>query len=128
MKPMMVEIIAYAPTQFYHCQHCEVVWNAAEMPNVKKWHTETLETSMPPEMMQDYRNLSDWVINAAEHYGGRVVFKVIDAASLEGVYKSLRYGVRRYPAIVIEGKGKVIGADFTQAGALIDQKLAHPPA
>ena len=129
MQPLMVEIIAYAPTQFYHCAHCEVVWTAAKMPNVQKWHDETLQTSMPPEMMQEYRNLSDWVINAAEHYGGRVVFKVIDAASLEGVYKSLRYGVRKYPAIVIEGKGKVIGEDFTQAGAMIDQRLvlAIPP-
>jgi hypothetical protein len=121
---LMVEIIAYAPTQFYHCAHCEVVWNAAEMPNVQKWHAESLETSMPAEMMQDYRNLSDWVINAAEHYGGRVVFKVVDAASLEGVYKSLRYGVRRYPAVVIECKGKVIGEDFHQAETLIEQRLA----
>lgn len=124
MKPLMVEIIAYAPTQFYHCQHCEVVWNAAEMPNVKKWHDETLETSMPPEMMQEYRHLSDWVIKAAEHYGGRVVFKVVDAASFEGVYKSLRYGVRKFPAIVLEGKAKTIGEDFHQAEQLIDQHLA----
>jgi len=128
MKPLMVEIIAYAPTQFYHCQHCEVVWSAAEMPNVKKWHAETLETSMPADMMQEYRHLSDWVINAAEHYGGRVVFKVIDAASLEGVVKSLRYGVRKYPAVVIEGKGKAIGDDFRQAERLIDQRLATQPA
>src|SRR5437763_16370852 len=21
-----IEILAYAPTEFYHCQHCEVVW------------------------------------------------------------------------------------------------------
>ncbi len=124
MKPMLVEIIAYAPTQFYHCAHCEVVWNAAEMPNVQKWHNESLETSMPPEMMKEYNHLSDWVINAAEHYGGRVVFKVVDAASLEGVYKSLRFGVRKYPAIVIEGKGKVIGEDFHKAETLIEQQLA----
>lgn len=128
MKPLMVEIIAYAPTQFYHCQHCEVVWSAAEMPNVKKWHDETLETSMPPEMMQEYRHLSDWVIKAAEHYGGRVVFKVVDAASLEGVYKSLRYGVRKFPAIVIEGKAKTIGEDFHQAEQMIDQRLITQPA
>ncbi len=127
MKPVMVEIIAYAPTAFYHCAHCEVVWNAAKMPNVQKWHADTLETSMPPEMMQEYRNLSDWVINAAEHYGGRVVFKVVDAASVEGIFKSLKYGVRQYPAVVIEGKGKSIGDDFQQAGAMIDQRLAFQP-
>lgn len=124
MEPLTVEIIAYAPTQFYHCTHCEVVWKATEMPNVKKWHDDTLETSIPPELMQDYRHLSDWVIQAAEHYGGRVVFKVVDAASVEGVFKSLRYRVRKYPAVVIDGKSKQIGEDFKQAETMIDQRLS----
>jgi hypothetical protein len=128
MKPLMVEIIAYAPTQFYHCKHCEVIWNAAKMPGVQTWHDDMLETSIPPEMMQDYRHLSDWVINAAEHYGGRVVFKVIDATTLEGVWKSLRYGVRKYPAIIVEGKSKPLGEDFHQAETLIDQRLTVQPA
>jgi hypothetical protein len=127
MKPLMVELIAYAPTQFYHCKHCEVLWNAAEMPNVKKWHADMFETSVPPEMMQDYRDLSDWVINAAEHYSGRVVFKVVDATTLEGVWKSLRYRVRKYPAIVINGKGKPLGKDFHQAETMIDQRLTLQP-
>ena len=124
----MVEIIAYAPTQFFHCTHCEVVWNAADVSSVKKWHAETLKTSMPPDMMQEYNTLSDWVIGTAEHYGGRVVFKVIDAASAEGLLKSVRYGVRRYPAVIVNGKAKTIGADFKQAESLIDQGLALAPA
>lgn len=128
MKPLMVELVAFAPTQFYHCQHCEVVWTAARMPNVKKFHDDTVETSMPPEMMKEYNVLSDWVINAAEHYGGRVVFKVVDAASLEGVWKSLRYGVRKYPAVIVEGRGRVIGEDFTQAEQMIDRHLEAQPA
>ena len=128
MKPLMVELVAYAPTQFYHCQHCEVVWTAARMPNVQKWHDDSLQTSMPPEMMKEYNIFSDWVINAAEHYGGRVVFKVVDAASLEGVWKSLRYGVRKYPAVIVEGQGRIIGKDFKQAEQLIDQTLATQTA
>ena len=124
MPPLMVEIIAFAPTQFYHCTHCEVVWNAAEMPNVKKWHDESLETSIPADLMQEYRNLSEWVLNAAEHYGGRVVFKVVDAASPEGVWKSLKYRVHKYPALIIAGKAKTVGDDFHQAETLIEQRLA----
>ena len=124
MPPLMVEIIAYAPTQFYHCAHCEVVWKAADVSSVEKWHDDMLETSMPAEMMQDYRNLSDWVINAAEHYGGRVVFKVVDAASLEGFVKALKYRVRKFPAVLIHGIGKSIGDDFKQVETMIDQRLA----
>jgi hypothetical protein len=26
MKPLTVEVITYAPTAFYHCQHCEVAF------------------------------------------------------------------------------------------------------
>ncbi len=123
MEPLTVEIIAYAPTEFYHCTHCEVVWKAAEVSGVEKFHDESLETSIPPELMKEYHHLSDWVINAAEHYGGQVVFKVVDAASVEGVFKSLKYRVRKYPAVVIDGKGKPIGEDFKQAETMIDQRL-----
>jgi hypothetical protein len=128
MKPLMVEIIAFAPTQFYHCTHCEVLFKEAEVEGVKKFHADTLETSMPPEMMQEYRNLSDWVLNSVERYGGRVVFKVIDAASMEGLLRSVRYGVRKYPAVIVNGKEKQIGADFSKAESLIDKTLALQPA
>ena len=128
MKPLTVEVIAYAPTQYFHCQHCEVIFHEAEFEGVKKFHDDAVETSMPPEMMQEYRNLSDWVLNAVERYGGRVVFKVIDAASMEGLLKSVRYGVRKYPAVVINGKEKQIGTDFLKAESLIDKNLTLQPA
>ncbi len=128
MKPLMVEVIAYAPTQFFHCTHCEVLFQEADVKGVKKFHADAVETSMPADMMQEYRNLSDWILNSVERFGGRVVFKVIDAASMEGLLKSVRYGVRKYPAVVIDGKAKQTGADFQQADALIDQSLALSPA
>ena len=127
MKPLMVEVIAYAPTQYFHCQHCEVLFQEADVQGVKKFHDDALETSMPAEMMQEYRDLSDWVLNTVERYGGRVVFKVIDAASMEGVLKSVRYGVHKYPAIVINRKDKQTGVDFKRAESLIDQNLALQP-
>jgi hypothetical protein len=128
MKPLQVEIIAYAPTQYFHCQHCELVWDQARVEGVKKFHAEAQETSIPPEMMQEYQALSDWVLRTAKRHNGRVTFRVVDAASLEGVWKTLRYGVRKYPAIVIEGKGNPIGEDFHKVETLIDQRLAvHSP-
>ena len=128
MPPLTVEVIAYAPTQFFHCQHCEFVFETAQVEGVKKFHDDALETSMPPEMMQEYRDLSDWVIQAVERFGGRVVFKVIDATSVEGLLKSVRYGVRQYPAVVIDCKDKQIGTDFNNAEALIRRRLELQPA
>ena len=128
MKPLTVQVIAYAPTQFFHCTHCEVLFQEADVKGVKKFHADAMETSMPPDMMQEYRNLSDWVLNAVERYNGRVVFKIIDAASIEGLLKSVRYGVRKYPAVIVNGKAKQTGGDFSRAESLIDQNLALLPA
>ena len=127
MKPLTVEIIAYAPTQYFHCQHCELVWDRAQIDGVKKFHADALETSIPPEMMQEYQSLSDWVRSTVQRYGGRVTFRVVDAASVEGVWKTLRYGVRKYPAFVIEGKDKLTGTNFAQVEARINQHLVAQP-
>ncbi len=126
MKSLLVEIITYAPTQYFHCQHCELVWNKAEMDSVQKFHADAQETSIPPELMQEYRALSDWIIRTVKHHNGRVTFRIVDAASLEGVWKSLRYGVHRYPAFVIAGKEKMTGNNFTQVETRINQRLAQP--
>jgi hypothetical protein len=128
MNTLMVEVIAYAPTQFFHCQHCEFVFETTGVKGVRKFHDEAQESSMPPEMMKEYQDLSDWVMNVVERYGGRVVFKVIDATSVEGLLKSVRYGVHKYPAVIINGKEKQIGGDFKRAEAMIDQRLAALPA
>ncbi len=128
MNALMVEVIAYAPTQFFHCQHCEFVFETTGVKGVRKFHDEAQESSMPPEMMKEYQGLSDWVMNAVDRYGGRVVFKVIDATSVEGLLKSVRYGVHKYPAVVINGREKQMGGDYKRAEAMIDQRLAALPA
>ncbi|MEW5718296.1 MAG: hypothetical protein AB1817_06715 [Chloroflexota bacterium] len=124
MKPLLVEIIAYAPTQYFHCQHCELVWDQARVDGVKKFHNDAMETSMPPEMMREYQSLSDWVVQTVKRYNGRVTFRIVDAASLEGVWKTIRHGVRKYPAFVIEGRDKLTGTDFAQVEARINQRLS----
>lgn len=132
-KPLLVQVLAYAPTQFFHCQHCEFVWqqvgeqtspNSAAGSMGSKFHKEQLESSIPDDLKQEYADLSAWVRQAVESYGGRVTFKIIDAASFEGLIKSVRYGARHYPAFVIDGKDKFIGTDYRQARQLIDRRLA----
>jgi hypothetical protein len=41
----------------------------------------------------------------------RIVVSVIDAASVEGVFKSLRYGVRRFPAVIVGRDKRFSGRD-----------------
>ena len=123
-KPITVEVLAYAPTAFFHCRHCEVVWQ--ETGTGRALRQEQLEASLPADLMQQYQQISDWVLQLAETYGSQLQFKVIDAASLEGWYKSLRYWVRRYPAVIVDGRTKFLGPDLEQASALIRQRVASP--
>jgi len=110
-EPLLVEIIAYAPTAFYHCAHCEVAWR--EMGASNRIHEEQVESSLPEDMVKEYERVSEWVRDIFGKYCDRILVKVIDAASIEGVYKSLRYNARRYPAVIV-GKGR----RFTGSGTL----------
>ena len=126
-KPLLVEIIAYAPTAFYHCTHCEVAWR--EMGATNRIHEEQVESSLPEDLLQEYQVVSDWVKELFRAHCDRVVLKVIDAASLEGVYKSLRYNARRYPAVIVNGKSKFIGSHMlTEASEEIAQQLQSAAA
>ena len=119
-KPLLVEIIAYAPTAYYHCTHCEVAWR--EMGATNRIHEEQMESSLPPDLMQEYQKVSDWVQEMFRVHCEAIVLKVIDAASVEGVYKSLKYKARRYPAVIVNGTARFIGSQMLPAAS---EEIAH---
>ena len=120
-----IEVLAYAPAAFFHCMHCELIWQQSGVRT--KDRREQLETSLPEDLKQQYQQLSDWVRGIQETYGSRVRFRVIDAASVEGCLKSLWYGVRRFPAVIVDGKERSIGMGFEHATALVERRLAAVP-
>jgi hypothetical protein len=122
--PLLVEIIAYAPTAFYHCTHCEVTWR--EVGIGERIHSEQLASALPDDVAQEYQAVSDWVRHLFKVYCDQVVVKVIDAASLDGFWKSLRYGLRRYPAVVVSGKERFAGTDFQEAEQEVSRRLSAP--
>jgi hypothetical protein len=125
-KPLLVEIIAYAPTAFYHCTHCEIAWREIGMSN--QAHEEQLQSSLPEDLTKDYLFVSQWVKDIFRRYCDQVVIKMVDAASLEGVWLSLRHGARRYPAVIID-KQVFVGVDAlksadTRLGGLLQAQSA----
>ncbi|HUH95797.1 MAG TPA: hypothetical protein VLZ89_00455 [Anaerolineales bacterium] len=124
-KPLEVEILAYAPTAFYHCTHCEVAWK--ETGRMERIHEEQLESSLPADLLQEYQAVSDWVREIFRVHCDRVVVKVIDAASIEGFYKSLKYGTHRFPAVIVNGEARFSGSDsLASASHKIANLLAVP--
>lgn len=125
--PLLVEIIAYAPTAYYHCTHCEVAWR--EMGKSNRVHEEQLESSLPEDLQREYLAVSDWVKEMFRVHCDRLIVKIIDAASVEGFYKSLKYGARRYPAVIINGTFRFIGSQMLEpAGREIARQLAGKAA
>ena len=126
-KPLMVEIIAYAPTAYYHCTHCEVAWR--EMGATNPIHKEQMESSLPEDLIQEYQTVSDWVKEMFRVHCDAILLKVIDAASIEGFYKSLKYNARRYPAVIVNGKSRFLGSqNLSSASEEIAHQLASQPA
>jgi hypothetical protein len=114
-----VEVLAYAPTAFFHCTHCEVVFRHVGLG--PKIHAEQEAAAFPDDLRQEYALLSDWIRRLVARYGGRVEIKVVDAASLEGFWKALRYGVRRFPALITGGRAYVIDGDLAHAEEVIEK-------
>jgi hypothetical protein len=123
-KPLRIDIVAYAPTAFYHCTHCEVIWK--ETGFSQGLHDEQVASALPPDLLNDYQAVSDWVHHLLRVHCDQVMIQVIDAASLEGVWMTLRHGLRRYPAVVVAARHCF--TSFVEAEAEIARHLQARPA
>jgi len=119
--PARLEVIAPTFEGLGMCTSCELVMSEAgvgEHPAMR-----ALE-EYPQEWQDDYQRLADWVYDLAGRYGDRLLIKVIDPQSPEGLLKSLRYRVRRYPTFVIDGRTKVVGWQREQLEAALVSMLS----
>ena len=121
-QPVRLEIVAYAPTDFFHCLHCEVVWDHIGLGRAV--HSEQRDSALPAELREEYARIVDWVNESTVRYGDRLRVKVVDAASVEGVARAVRHRLRRFPAFVVNGAEKVIGFDPERLEAVLERRLA----
>lgn len=121
MRPVRVEVITYTPTFFYHCQHCELTFQ--QMGVGERIHQEQARESLPEDLRREFDSLSLWAHGLIERYGDRIRLAVIDAASVEGFWKSLRYRTWRYPLVVIERTEKHVGTDLESVWPAIERRV-----
>lgn len=77
------------------------------------------EEAYPSDWQADFERLSAWVADLAERYGDQIQIRWIDPGSFQGLYKGLRYWIRRYPAFIVEGRHKVVGWDRAGLEAIL---------
>jgi len=124
MKPVSVQVITYAPTTFYHCQHCELAFK--EIGIGERLRRREAAEALPEDLALEFQVVSDWVHRLLERHGAQVRVDVLDAASIRGFVTSLRHRVGRYPAVIVDGHRAAIGLPFDDIDAMIDRKVAAP--
>jgi hypothetical protein len=123
MNSVDVQIITYAPTVFYHCQHCELTFG--ELGVGHRVHRDQARSALPEDLRREFEALSDHLHELIQRWGDRVHVRVIDAASLEGFWKSLRYRAWRYPVAIVNGRRAPV-ADTGDLGPLVELSFQHP--
>ena len=91
----------------------------------QKVQREMADTGLPDDLKAEFHQLSEWARGLPARYGDRVRLRLVDAASIEGFFKSLVRRFGRYPAFTVEGQ-RYVGADFSRVDALIASRLAGP--
>ena len=118
-NPLRLEILTHAPTLFFNCRHCEVALEAVDLG--RGLRREQLGAALPPEMLQEFARLSDWVRRLEATHGARVAVDVVDVVSVRGFWKALRHRVRRYPAVLVQGR---VEPSLDSAEAAVERLLA----
>ncbi len=120
---MQVEILTYAPTEFYHCQHCEFVWNSVGVGGPIR--DDQRHDRLPPELEAELTDIASWVAEAQARYGERLSVKLVDVASIEGVFKAVRHRLRRFPAFIVDGDERISGFNRDQLDTALERRLAY---
>jgi hypothetical protein len=120
-EPVRIEVLIHTPTVFLQCLQCELVLQ--QTGSTRSVRQEQIDSSIPDDLKKQYQDVLAWVIRTARAFEGRVVFRIIDVASIEGFFKSLRYGVHKYPAIIVDCKDKITGLDLDRVNPLIGRQV-----
>jgi hypothetical protein len=123
MKPVLLEIVFNMLTVFNHCTRCGPVFREAGVED--RVNAEVLD-EYPKELREEFQRLSDWIGELGRLYRHRLRIRIVDAKSLQGIYKSLRHHFRKYPAFIVDHRDVVIGWDYDRLSNLLDAHIRKP--
>ena len=126
--PVTVTIITYAPTTFYHCQHCELTFE--EVGLGERLHRQEAAQSLPDDMACEFAQLSDWVWALIRRHGPGVHLDVLDAVSIRGIVASVRHGAFRHPVAIVDGRSMPLRTpeEFRHVDAAIERRMSMAAA
>lgn len=108
MNPITVDVIFPVPQGWGMCLSLEMIMAQADLDQGPHQRG---QDEYPPEWQADFQRLSDIIIDLSERYQSSIIIRTWDPHSLQGLWKSVRFGVRRYPAFIVAGHMKITGWD-----------------
>jgi hypothetical protein len=111
MSHIQVDVIAPIMTNFFHCMHCEQIFNHADIG--QQMHQDELE-QYPEDFIEETAKLASLLDELIQRYEDQIHIRVIDPQSPEGLLKSIRYWIRKYPSFIINRQLKITGLDLPQ--------------
>jgi hypothetical protein len=120
--PILLEVLAHIPTDFFHCSHCERFFDAADIGVAV--HQE-IRSAYPPEVLEEASRLAAWLRDLSLEYGERLHIQTVDPQSPEGFVKSLRYWIRQYPTFIIDRKTKYTGWEPAGLRRLLETEISR---
>jgi hypothetical protein len=123
MDSVQVDVIFPMPEGWGMCLSCEMLMAQAGLD--QGLYARGLD-EYPPEWQEDFQRLSTLILSLAERYPSSLVIRLWDPRSFQGLLKSIRYGVRRYPTFIVGGRAKVTGWDAKQVEQCIRAAGAVP--
>lgn len=111
MSTVHIDVISPLPEGWGICLSCEMLMARANLDQAP--HERGLD-EYPPEWQEEFQRLSDVVIDLSGRYQDSILIQIWDPRSLQGLMKSIRYWVRRYPTFIVEGQSKVTGWNVEQ--------------
>jgi hypothetical protein len=106
MEPIQIDVFFPVPEGWGMCTTCEVMMAQA---NLSQAPQERGLDEYPPEWKEEFQRLTTTILTLADRYQEHLQIRIWDPRSLQGLVKSIRYGVRRYPTFIVNRHSKVTG-------------------
>jgi hypothetical protein len=106
MTPILVDVIYPVPEGWGICISCEMLMARANLDQAP--HERGLD-EYPPEWREEFERLSNTILELSARYQDKILIRIWDPRSLQGLWKAIRFGAHRYPTFVIDGRTKLTG-------------------
>ncbi len=121
MVPILIEVVApMLWSMDMSCRGCGIAFDAAGLKNSDQ---ASCLDSYPDEWKESADYLSNWIRDISKLYRHRIKIRIIDAQSPLGLWKQLRYRVRKLPAFIIDSRRTYMGWDNRELENIIDQEI-----